>query len=134
MRCPRRFQDSARLYVCLVGVVVSSAAAAACSSDSAGTGDASLVVEVMQDAITLENRTGTSLSKGEVVLIPRGIPRPYVMILPHMTNGTKRSFPLSSFRMSDGSPFRRDVANGKSVKITATDVAGKTYEREVPFK
>ena len=130
----RRFQDRVRLYLGVLSFVVSSAAVGACGGDAKGSGDDSLVVEVLQDAITLENRTGTSLSKGEMTVIPQGIPRPYVMILPHMTNGAKRTFQLSLFRMSDGSPFRRDVANGRSVKITARDVAGKTYEREVPFK
>jgi hypothetical protein len=72
--------------------------------------------------------------KGEVSVIPQGIPRPYVMNLPHMSPGEKRTFQLSSFRMSDGSPFRRDIANGKSVKVSAKDLSGKTYEREVPFK
>ena len=130
----RRFQDRVRVYLGAVSVVLSSIAVGACSGDANGSGDMSLVVEVLQDSITLENKTGTSLTKGEMTVIPQGIPRPYVMILPHMTNGAKRTFPLSSFRMSDGSPFRRDVANGRTVKISATDVAGKTYEREIPFK
>ena len=134
MRSTRRFQDGVRVGFCVFSIVVSSAAIAACAGNSAGTGDTSLVVEVLQDGITLENLTGTSLSKGEVTVVPQGIPRPYVMILPHMTNGAKRTFPFSSFRMSDGSPFRRDVSNGRTVKITARDVAGKTYEREVPFR
>jgi hypothetical protein len=130
----RRFQDRVCVYVGVVSLMVSSAAAGACSGDTKESGDTSLVVEVLQDSITLENKTGTSLTKGEMTVIPQGIPRPYVMILPHMTNGAKRTFQLSSFRMSDGSPFRRDIANGRTVRITARDAAGKTYEREVPFK
>jgi hypothetical protein len=134
MRSSRLFQDGVRVYLCVFSIAVSSAAVTACAGNAAGSGDTSLVVEVLQDGITLENQTGTSLSKGEVAVIPQGIPRPYVMALPHMTNGAKRTFPFSAFRMSDGSPFRRDVANGRTVKITARDVSGKTYEREVPFK
>jgi hypothetical protein len=130
----RWFQDRVWVYVGIMGLLVSSVAVVACSSDEKGSGDTSLVVEVLQDSITLENQTGTSLTKGEMSVIPQGIPRPYVMILPHMTNGAKRTFQLSSFRMSDGSPFRRDIANGRTVRITARDATGKTYEREVPFK
>jgi len=84
-------------------------------------------------AISLENRTGTSLSKGQVSVIPEGIPRPYVVLLPYMASGEKRTFPLSAFRAQDGTPFRQDVAKGKSVKVTATDSNGQVREREVPF-
>jgi hypothetical protein len=134
MHSTRLLKDGVRLYLCLASVVLSCAAVAGCASDAAGSGDTSIVVEVLEDGITIENLTGTSLSKGEVTVVPKGIPRPYVMILPHMTNGSKRTFPFNSFRMSDGSPFRRDIANGRTVKVEAKDVSGKTYTREVPFK
>jgi hypothetical protein len=50
-----------------------------------------------------------------------------------MSSGEKRTFALSSFRM-DGTPFRRGVATGRVVKMTAVAVGGKTYAREVPFE
>jgi hypothetical protein len=133
MRSLRWSQKHAGLRVVLLSVVVSSAAAA-CSSNVEGSGDTSLGVTVSQDEITIENLTGTSLSKGEVSIIPQGFARPYLANLSYMASGSKRSIPLNSFRMSDGSPFRRDVTNGKSVKVSAKDVSGKAYEREVPFK
>jgi hypothetical protein len=122
-----------RSLLVVLSILAASGGAAACSG-VAESGDLSLVIQVSQDEITVENRTGASLSKGEVSITPQGIARPYVANLVYMTNGSKHSFPLTSFRMSDGSPFRRDVANGKSVKVTAKDVSGKTYEHEVPFK
>jgi hypothetical protein len=110
------------------------ASAPACTTAVPSSGDESLVVEVLQDEVTVENRTGTALSKGEISIMPQGFPRPYISNVSYLPNGAKRSFAFSTFRMSDGSPFRRDVANGKSVKVSARDVGGKTFEREVPFK
>jgi hypothetical protein len=133
MRAPRLPQQCAALRVVLLCAAVS-AAASACSSNAQGSGDVSLAVTMSQDEITVENLTGTSLSKGEVAIIPMGFARPYLANLSYMASGSKRSLPLTSFRMSDGSPFRREVTNGKSVKVTAKDVSGKAYEREVPFK
>jgi hypothetical protein len=123
--------DGVRVRLFVLCVVVSVGAACGGATES---GDTSLVVEVSSSAVTVENRTGTSLTKGEVSLIPQGIPRPYVVFLPYMSSGAKRTFALSAFKASDGTPFRQDVAKGRSVKVTATDTAGKTYEREVPFK
>lgn len=131
MRSPRSFKGNLALRHFVVCVAVS--AAAACS-EASGSGDTRLVVEISQDEVTIENKTGASLMRGEVSIIPQGFARPYVMNLPHLSVGEKRAFQINSFRMSDGSPFRRDVAKGKSVKVTARDLSGQTYEREVPFK
>ena len=131
MRAARSFQGSLGIphfVLCLA----MSAGAAACS-EAQGSGDTNLVVEVLQDEITLENKTGSSISKGELSIVPMGFERPYVSNISYLTVGAKRSFPLNSFRGSDGSPFRREVAKGKSVKVTARDSVGKSYEREVPF-
>ena len=133
MRSRHSLRKSAGIWLFLFCVEVS-AAATACSSAPA-TGDTALVVEVLQDEVRVENGTGIPLMRGEVSVIPQGTaPRPYTVILPHMSVGEKRTFALSSFRNSDGTRFLRAAANGRRVRVTATDVAGKTYEREVPFK
>jgi len=131
MCSPRPVQEAVRVRLLVLCVVVSSVAACSGTSES---GDTALVIEVSSTSVSVENRTGTSLTKGQVSVIPQGIPRPYVMLLPRMSSGEKRTFALSAFKASDGTPFRQDVAKGRSVKVTATDVAGKTHEREVPFK
>ena len=87
-----------------------------------------------QDEITVANNTGTALSKGELSIVPSGFARPFIVNMIYMTSGSKKAYPLNSFRASDGGQFRRDVVKGKSVKVTARDVGGKTYEREIPFK
>jgi hypothetical protein len=133
MRYPGSFGGSIRSALLLLGVLVCSAAAA-CGGGAVASGDASLVVEVSGSSVSLENQTGVSLARGEISIIPEGIPRPYVMNFSYMSSGQKRTFPLNSFRTSDGTPFRQSIATGRSVKVTATDVTGKTYEREVPFE
>jgi hypothetical protein len=41
---------------------------------------------------------------------------------------------LNIFRGSDGTPFRRGVVRARRVRISAKDLAGKVYERIVPFE
>jgi hypothetical protein len=118
-----------RLVLCLVVLVV----VTACSSTEA-TGDASLVLSVAGSDVVLENQTGQSLVKGEIVIMPQGIGRPYIYNLPRMVTGQKQSFVLSRFRMNDGTPYRVGFTKAKSVKVTASDVMGKTYTREIPFE
>lgn len=132
MRSPRSFHGSFALPLALVCLALSGGVSACASAE--GSGDPSIVVEVLQDEITVENKTGTGLSKGEVSIVPQGFARPFITNISYMTNGSKQSFPMNNFRAADGSRFRRDVVNGKAVKVTIRDVAGKNYEREVPFK
>jgi hypothetical protein len=131
MRAPRSVQEGARIAL-LLAAGVSIGALAACS-EAAGSGDTALVIQVADDSVTVENQTGQSLNKVEVSIIPKGIPRPYVAIVGHLSSGEKRTFMLSTFRM-DGTPFRRGVANGRVVRMSGTDVSGKSYQREVPFE
>jgi hypothetical protein len=119
-----------RLFVLCVAV----AAVTASCGGVAETGDTALVLGISSSSITLENRTGTSLTKGQIAVVPEGIPRPYVVLLPYISSGEKRTFPLNTFRAQDGTPFRTDIAKGRSVKVTVTDASGQIREHEVPFK
>jgi hypothetical protein len=132
MRSPRSFREGVRVGLLVACGAVLSAAGAACSS-AEGSGDTSIVIQIAEDSVTVENQTGVSLTKGEVSIIPLGFPRPYTALIGHMSSGEKRTFALSSFRM-DGTPFRRGVAKGRVVKMSAVDVSGKPYTREVPFQ
>jgi hypothetical protein len=88
-------------------------------------------VEVASGVVTLVNQTGTSIADGTLNLFSVGFPKPYLVMLGRIVNGEKRTFPLESFRMADGTTFRLNVTRIKSVKITAKDVTGKTHEYEV---
>ena len=120
----------------LVFLLMLSLTPAACAgtAELVATGDPSLVVDVSAEGVVIENKTGTSLVKGEVHLVPRNFPRPYFTLLPRMANGEKRTFRLESFRMADGTPYRPSLARVRSVRVTATDIVGKKLEREIPFE
>ena len=133
MRSPHRVHASLAMVSIPLCVLLSAGGSACTTVESSG--DTLLVVEVLPDEITVENKTSTPLVKGEISVIPYGTAaRPYVMFLPHLSNGEKRSFPLNSFRNPDGTRFMREAAKGRTVRVTATDVSGTSHEREVPFK
>jgi hypothetical protein len=123
-----RFVGSCALIVALGG-------ASACgSSQTVGAADpnAAFAVELTKASVSIVNQTKTSLAGGTVNLIPVGFPRPYFVMLPRMTSGEKRTFPLETFRMADGTGFRLNVTRVKSIQISAKDVVGTMHELEVP--
>ena len=119
------------LYGCLLLGVL---AFAACSGSKIAAADPNALVkiDVALTSVTVENRSGTTLVNGRVNLT--AFPSPFFVLLPRMSNGEKRTFTLDTFRMNDGTPFRRNTSRVDSVKVTATDLFGKTLEYEVPFK
>jgi hypothetical protein len=84
--------------------------------------------------LTIENRTGTALIDGRIEIIPAGRAVLFTTSWPRLEIGDKRDFMLNVFRGTDGTPFRRGVVRARRVRVTATDLAGKVYERIVPFE
>ena len=114
---------------------------AACSggnpeSVSAGTtgGSSPVGVVVAPTYVTIETKTGNALVGGEMQILQVGVRPPFRANLPRLENGMKRDFLLSTFRAADGTIFNRQIARARSVKVTAKDLAGKTYEFEAPFE
>jgi hypothetical protein len=99
------------------------ASCARVSGDDESTAPFGVTVSSMY--VTVENRTGTALVDGRVEIIPAG--RAVVFT-------DSRDIMLNVFRGTDGTPFRRGVIRARRVKVTAKDLAGKVYEREVPFE
>lgn len=135
MFCRPAFRNGALLWPLLL--VVSLCLVAACSDRGSGTAaggkDAPVAIEVTDSSVIILNQTGTSLVKAQVDLVT-GSPSPFMAVLERVQNGEKRTVRLDSFRSRDGTPFRRGVARVHTVKITATDLLGKTHEYQVPFK
>jgi hypothetical protein len=86
-----------------------------------------------QTYITIENRSGSALAEGLIELVPSGVLAPYRRELPRLESGAKRDVPYDLFSGAGGSRFRPGVTRIKAVRITAKDVAGKTYKIEAPF-
>ena len=83
--------------------------------------------------ITIENRSGSALAEGLIELVPSGVLAPYRRELPRLESGAKRDVPYDLFSGAGGSRFNPSVTRIKSVRITATDIAGNTYKVEAAF-
>jgi hypothetical protein len=86
-----------------------------------------------QTYITIENRSGSALAEGMIELVPSGVLAPFRRELPRLESGAKRDMSYDLFSGAGGSRFRPGVTRIRSVRITAKDVAGKTYKVEAPF-
>ncbi len=134
MRCHRAFTAVVLPPLCVVALIGPLACSGARpQAASAATADALVGLQLTDSAVTLENRTGTSLVGGQIIMVSAGTRPPFFVMLPRIQSGEKRSFALDSFRSNDGTPFRRSLARARAVKVTATDLAGKTHEYEIPF-
>jgi hypothetical protein len=127
----------------LVGTLVLAAAcfAAACGAQKSEAGavgssgtSAPFAIELSQTYLTIENRTGATITGGEMDIIPGGVLKPFTTSLPRLEAGEKKPIMFTTFRGNDGTPFRRGVFRARRMKITATDFNGKTHEQEVPFE
>ena len=87
-----------------------------------------------QTYITIENRSGAALAGGLIELVPSGVLAPFRRELPRLESGAKRDVPYDLFSGAGGARFRYGVTRIRSVRITAKDVAGKTYTVEAPFE
>lgn len=138
MRCPLRFRG----FVVGSFLVLAASGVAACSSGdraeagAVGTasGDETLALTFSQTYMTVENRTGVPIVEGEIQIVPRGVMPPFRTRLPRIENSHKHNLMFNTFYSRDGTPFRRGVARVEEVRITATDVTGKTLARQVPFE
>jgi hypothetical protein len=86
-----------------------------------------------QTYITIENRSGSALAEGLIELVPSGVLAPFRRELPRLESGAKRDVSYDLFSGAGGARFRPGVTRIKAVRITAKDVAGKTYKIEAPF-
>jgi hypothetical protein len=106
---------------------------AACGGGVADDPNAPVGITVSQTYLTIANRSGSAFSNGQIELVPSGVLAPYRMQMPRIESGANRDVQLDQFSGVGGARFRRGVARIKLVRITATDMTGKTYKQEVPF-
>ena len=115
--------------VCVSLVAVSVTGCGAAAQDP----NAPVGFTTSQTYITIENRSGSALSEGLIELVPSGVLAPFRRELPRLESGAKRDLPYDLFSGAGGARFRPGVTRIKAVRITAKDVAGKTYKVEAPF-
>ena len=109
--------------------------AAGCSGGSpeSVSADGPIMVETSDGYVTFQNKSGLVLNEVNIVIEPYG-PGQFTRVLNRIENTGRRQVPLNEFRGRDGTPFNLRVARPKSVKVTAEDSAGKSYELEIPWK
>jgi hypothetical protein len=107
-----------------------SAAAAGTSGDA----NAPIGITIENTYVTIENRSGAPLLEGQMEITQLGVRPPFRMVMQRLENGSARDFTLGQFRMADGTLFNRTIARARSLKLTAKDINGKTYEQEIPFQ
>jgi hypothetical protein len=135
MRCHPALTHVVLPSLCVVALAGATGACAGSTSQvaSAASADALIGLQLTNSTVTLDNRTGTSIVSGQLQLVSAGTRPPFFVMLPRLQSGEKRDFALDSFRTNDGTPFRRSLARARAVKVTATDLSGKTHEYEIPF-
>jgi hypothetical protein len=106
---------------------------AACGGGAVDDPNAPVGVTVSQTYLTIINRSGSAFADGQIELVPAGVLAPYRTQMPRIESGANRDVQLSQFAGVGGARFRRGITRIKSVRITATDMTGKTYKQEVPF-
>ena len=124
-----RFPASLSALVCAVLVALPASGCGAAAQDPA----APVGFTTSQTYITIENRSGSALAEGLIELVPSGVLAPFRRELPRLESGAKRDVSFDLFSGAGGARFRPDVTRIKTVRITAKDIAGKTYKVEAPF-
>ena len=115
-------------------VLVVALAAAGCGRALADDPNAPVLVTISQTYLTIENKAGSALVDGVIELVPSGVLAPYRANLPRIESGANREVMLDRFSGAGGARFLRGSTRIRSIRLTATDLTGKTYQREVPFQ
>jgi hypothetical protein len=110
--------------------------AAACSqqgSAQAPKAETPVTIEIHQTLISLQNRAGLPLTDIKLSVIPYSRTE-FTKSFARMENAESREIAMSDLSSRDGTPFNPRIVKAKSVRLSATDVVGKRYDLEVPWK
>ena len=95
--------------------------------------DAPLFLSTTPTSVTLRNQTGLPLTDVKIVVVPYG-PVQFAASFSRLEATDRRELALGDFRSSDGSPLNPRFIKPRSVRATAKDIVGKSYDVEVPWK
>lgn len=106
-------------------------------STGGSSGDAAsnaFAVQTSQLFVTVENRSGLTLSDIRVAIVPVGRATLFTSSIGRMDPGEKRDISIANFRGREGTPFNLRVHRPISVEVTATDINQKQYKTEVDWQ
>jgi hypothetical protein len=104
------------------------------TSSSAAGGPALIEVEISQIFMTVTNRAGRALTDVRVSIVPVGGATLFTARVGRMEQGEKRDLSLGQFQGRDGTPFDLRAVRPKAVRVSGTDLDGKTVEVEKPWR
>jgi hypothetical protein len=127
-----------RLALAIASLVIgASTGAIACGGGgtASGAGGPALIeVEISQIFMTVTNKAGRALADVRVSIVPVGGATVFTARLGRMEHGEKRDLSLGQFQGRDGTPFDLRVVRPKAVRVSGTDLDGKTVEVEKPWR
>jgi hypothetical protein len=123
-----------RLFTLAAGLAVGVLAAGCSGQGSAAQtdADAPISIETTPTAIAVQNRAGLPLTDVTVGVLAYG-GLEFTRTLTRIENSERRTVLMSDLRSRDGSPFNARLMRAKSVRLRASDAAGKQYEIELPM-
>jgi hypothetical protein len=129
----------ARCLTFAIAGFVMAAAIGAIACGGGGTasnaGGAALIeIEISQIFMTVTNRAGRALADVRVSIVPVGGATLFTARLGRMEHGEKRDLSLGQFQGRDGTPFDLRVVKPRAVRVSGTDLDGKTVEVEKPWR
>jgi len=95
--------------------------------------NAAIGIEPGSFAVTITNKAGMPLVDLQVGIVSAGF-TPFTKLISRMENSEQRDVSLSEFSSRDGTQFNLRTVRPKSVRVTAKDLTGKSYDVEVPWR
>ena len=95
--------------------------------------DAPLLVSTTSTAVAVLNRAGLPLTDVKMVIVPYG-PVVFEKSIARLEATERREVALGEFRSGDGAALNLRFVKPKSVRVSARDVVGKSYEVELPWR
>jgi len=117
-----------------MGVVLGAAACGGGGTSSGAGGPALIEVEISQIYLTVTNKSGRALNDVRVFIEPIGGATVFSARVGRMEQGEQRDLSLGQFQGRDGTPFDRRTVRAKTVRVSGTDLDGKTVEAEKPWR
>jgi hypothetical protein len=99
----------------------------ACGSGSATLApDSPIWIETSQLAVTVENRAGVPLENVSVAVTGSGLT--FTRVVPRVENAQRIPLTLDEFTSPDGTHLNLRAHSPRTVRVTATGIAGRTFD------
>ena len=116
------------------GLLLAGLSVAACGGEIADDPSAPIALSFSETYLTIRNQADSAITEGTIELVPAGVLGPFRARLPRIETGANVEMTYDRFAGTGGARFVRGTTRIRTVRVTATDVAGTKHQREVPFE